>query len=51
MILADDVDTPAKFAAMIKEVKLGILEVLNEELVPAVVTAGEKIPLLKNRQD
>ena len=49
MILADDVDTPAKFAEMIEEVKLGILEVLTAELVPAGITVGEKIPLLKNR--
>jgi len=50
-ITANDVTTPAKLAEFIEEAKLGLLEVLNTELVPALpVVAGEKIPLVKNRR-
>lgn len=49
-ITANDVTTPAKLAEFCEEAKLGMLEVLNAELIPAVVTAGEKIPVLKNRR-
>lgn len=50
-ITASEVTTPAKLAEFIEEAKLGLLEVLNTELIPALpVVAGEKIPLVKNRR-
>lgn len=45
-----DVDTAAKFAEMMEEIKAGIIEVAEEELVPGVVALGEKIPFVKNRR-
>lgn len=44
-----EANTPAKFAEIPEIVKEGILELLEEELVPSTVTPGEKIPKVKNR--
>lgn len=49
-IKASEVDTPAKLAELCEEAKLGLLEVLNAELIPVDVTPGEKIPVLRNRR-
>lgn len=50
-LVADDVVTPALFADLCEEVKLGIMEVLTAELVPALpVVPGEKVPVVKNRR-
>lgn len=48
---ANDVTTPELFADMCEEVKAGILEVLNETLIPFGPPApGEKLPKIKNRR-
>lgn len=50
-IVADDVDSPDKFADIGEEVKEGILEVLNATLIPAgAPVPGEKLPAIKNRR-
>jgi hypothetical protein len=50
-ITASQVNTPAKLAEFVEEAKLGMLEVLNAELVPALpAVSGEKIPVVKNRR-
>lgn len=45
-----DVNTPEQFAEMCEIIKEGILECLNQELVPETVVPGEKIPKVKNRR-
>ena len=45
-----EADTPEKFAEIPEQIKDGILELLNDELVPPTVTVGEKIPRVRNRR-
>jgi len=50
-IVADDVDSPEDFAALIREVKDGIMEVVTAVLIPAgPPQLGEKLPAIKNRR-
>lgn len=45
-----EADTPAKFAEIPEQIKDGILELLEAELIPSSVTPGEMVPRVRNRR-
>ncbi len=49
-ITAHEVDTPEKFADLCEEIKAGILEVIEETILPGAITAGEKVARVENRR-